>query len=216
MPKPVPKETVRAEIELKERQRKLEQKKQQEKEAELARRKEAEARKEEDRRKQQEDKERRAQERKDKEEARKQEEARKREEQARAEELRKQEEAQRKEEEQRQDEARREQEQRLRREAEQAVAARARELQMWTERIRARIKQKVVVTPGVPDTVRAEFTITIIPGGEVLSVKLKKGSGYPAYDMAVERAIYAAMPLPVPSDPQLFQQMRELTVTFRP
>jgi colicin import membrane protein len=50
----------------------------------------------------------------------------------------------------------------------------------------------------------------------VLSVKLKKSSGYPAYDMAVERAIYASAPLPVPGDPELFQQLRVLTLIFRP
>ena len=239
-PKPAPKEPSAAEIELRERQRKLEQKKQEEKAAELERRKQAQEKKEAERRKAQEEKQQ-------KEEARKQEDARKREEKARAEELRKEEEAKRRDEQRRQEEAQREQEQRLEREAdarrsaileeqqklaaaarekeladqkrralEQAAAARARELEGWTEKIRNRIRGKVVIPSGVPDSAQAEFIITIIPGGEVLAVKLKKSSGYPAYDEAIERAINGAAPLPVPSDPQLFQQLRQLNLVFRP
>jgi colicin import membrane protein len=73
-----------------------------------------------------------------------------------------------------------------------------------------------VLPPGVPDSARAEYSMTMIPGGEVLSVKLRKSIGYPAYDAAIERAINAAAPLPVPSDPNLFQQLRELNLVFRP
>jgi TonB family protein len=156
------------------------------------------------------------------------EDARTREEQARDEALRKHEER-------RQEEAQREQEQRVereaearraailkeqqelaaeaneraqagakRREAEQAEAARAKELLGWKERIGTRIRSKVMIP------------LTIIPGGEVLALKLKKSSGYRAYDEAVQRAIYAAAPLPVPSDPTLFQHLRELNLVFIP
>jgi colicin import membrane protein len=58
--------------------------------------------------------------------------------------------------------------------------------------------------------------VTVLPGGEVLDVKLVKSSGVPAYDAAVERAIHAADPLPVPSDPDLFQQLRQANYKFRP
>jgi TonB family protein len=104
---------------------------------------------------------------------------------------------------------------RKRRDAEEA-AARARELDAWKLRIHDRIKSKLMLPPGVPDSARAEYSITIIPGGEVLTVKLRRSSGYPAYDAAIERAISAAAPLPVPSDPDLFKQLRELLLVFMP
>ena len=47
-------------------------------------------------------------------------------------------------------------------------------------------------------------------------MKLVKASGAPAYDRAVERAIEQAQPLPVPEDMELFQQVRDLTLVFRP
>ena len=51
----------------------------------------------------------------------------------------------------------------------------------------------------------------------MLSANVKKSSGNLAYDAAVERAIAAAQPLPVPADPDLFREsFRELTLIFRP
>ncbi len=62
----------------------------------------------------------------------------------------------------------------------------------------------------------AEFDVVVLPGGDVLSVKLMKSSGVAAYDNAVERAILKAQPLPVPSDPDSFARFRNLHLKFRP
>ena len=53
-----------------------------------------------------------------------------------------------------------------------------------------------------------------LPTGEVLSVKRRKSSGHAGYDAAVERAIYAASPLPKPDQPGTFR--RDLELKFRP
>jgi colicin import membrane protein len=63
---------------------------------------------------------------------------------------------------------------------------------------------------------KAIYSVTLLPGGEVLDIRLVKSSGFPAYDAAVERAIHAAQPLPVPSEPDLFQQLRQAQYEFRP
>ena len=63
---------------------------------------------------------------------------------------------------------------------------------------------------------RAEFLVTLIPGGTVLNTKLIKSSGNAAYDDAVERAILKSNPLPVPQDVQLFSRFRELDLVFKP
>ena len=60
----------------------------------------------------------------------------------------------------------------------------------------------------------AVFLVVQLPTGEVLSTRLVKSSGNPAYDTAVERAILKSSPLPLPSDKTLFA--RELKLTFRP
>jgi colicin import membrane protein len=53
-----------------------------------------------------------------------------------------------------------------------------------------------------------------LPTGEVLTTRLLKSSGNPAYDAAVERAILKSSPLPLPASKELFS--RELKLTFRP
>ncbi|MEK7810723.1 MAG: TonB C-terminal domain-containing protein [Pseudomonadota bacterium] len=43
-----------------------------------------------------------------------------------------------------------------------------------------------------------------------------KSSGNPAYDIAAERAIYKAQPLPLPADANMQKLFRELRLTIRP
>ena len=83
-------------------------------------------------------------------------------------------------------------------------------------RIIAKIKRNIVEPPDVPDNASAEFDVTLLPGGTVLSAKLTKPSGNEAYDSAVERAIFKAQPLPLPPDVALFNKFRELHLTFKP
>jgi colicin import membrane protein len=221
-PAPIPAQPSQADIELKEKQRKL-------KEQKAAQ----EAQREEELRQ--------------KEEARKEAEAQRREEQLRQEELKKQEEARRKEEEKRLEEVRRTEELRMEKEAEarrvaileeqqklaqevkaraqeearkralaEAAAAKQKQLAQFMDRIKQKVRSRVVLPPAINGNPEAVYSVTLLPGGEVLDVKLMKSSGVPAYDAAVERAIHAADPLPVPSDPDMFQQLRQATYKFRP
>jgi len=98
----------------------------------------------------------------------------------------------------------------------QAAAAQAKLVNEYTERIRAKVRGFVVLPPGLQGNPEAEFDVVLIPGGEVLTTKLRKSSGNAAYDAAVERAILKAQPLPLPPDPNVFGQFRELRLKFRP
>jgi colicin import membrane protein len=98
----------------------------------------------------------------------------------------------------------------------EAAAAQLRALEGYKRRISQKIRSRVVLPPGINGNPEAVYSVTLLPGGEVLDVKLIKSSGMPAYDAAVERAIHAADPLPVPSDPDLFQKLREANYKFRP
>lgn len=96
----------------------------------------------------------------------------------------------------------------------QAAAARNKGLAGYADKIRAAIRSKLSVPPDVKGNPEAEFDVVQLPGGEVLSVKLKKSSGSKALDEAIERAIMRASPLPKPDDPSLFQ--RNLDLKFKP
>lgn len=100
--------------------------------------------------------------------------------------------------------------------ARQAAAA-GRVLDEYVGKITAKIRSNIVLPPDVADDAKAEFDVTLLPGGEVLDVRLTLKSGSQAYDSAVERAIWKASPLPVPSDPDLFsRKFRNLHLKFRP
>jgi colicin import membrane protein len=221
-PKPAPPVPSKAEIDLKEeKQRKLREQKQAEEE-------------------------RRQEVLRNREEARKEAEARQREEQLRQEEQKKQEAARHREEEKRLEEARRAEELRMEKEAEarrvaildeqqklaqevkvraeedarkralaEAAAAQAKALEGYKRKISQKIRS--YVPSEIKGNFEAVYSVTLLPGGEVLDVKLVKSSGVPAYDAAVERAIHAAAPLPVPPpDSDLFQKLREANYKFRP
>ncbi|MBC7945074.1 MAG: cell envelope integrity protein TolA [Burkholderiales bacterium] len=101
--------------------------------------------------------------------------------------------------------------------AAQATAAQKRLIDEYVGRIRSRIRRYTTYPPDLIGTPQAEFTVTLLPSGEVLNVRLRKSSGNPAFDNAVERGIYKAQPLPLPSDPLLFaSNFREFTLVFRP
>lgn len=62
-----------------------------------------------------------------------------------------------------------------------------------------------------------KFKIDLLPSGELSgNPKLTKTSGLEACDDAVERAIMASQPLPLPEDVALKSQFRNLNLTFTP
>ena len=102
----------------------------------------------------------------------------------------------------------------LAQQAEQA-AAQGR-LDAYSRLVGDKIKRYIVEPPNMQGKPEAVFDVVQIPGGEILSVKLKRSSGNPVYDAAVERAIRRAQPLPPPPDPARFSEVRELELRFRP
>ena len=116
------------------------------------------------------------------------------------------------------------------------MAAKAQQLQAEQERVRAevnastrtqveryrdliinKIRRKRKEVADVPASAEAVFKVTLLPDGTLVDDPvLVKGSGYPAYDDAAERAILSAQPLPVPADPTLQKLFRELKLSIRP
>jgi colicin import membrane protein len=86
----------------------------------------------------------------------------------------------------------------------------------YSGKIKSKIKRNIVMPPGVANDARAEFTVTLLPGGTVLNVHLTRSSGNPTYDSAVERAILKSDPLPLPEDQGMFKRFRELNLSFKP
>lgn len=98
--------------------------------------------------------------------------------------------------------------------AEQRAAAGQRGLADYATKIRGKIRGNIVLPPGIQANPEAIFEVNQLPTGEVLSVRLKRSSGLPALDAAIERAIRKSSPLPKPDDPSMFQ--RTLEIKYKP
>ena len=102
--------------------------------------------------------------------------------------------------------------------AEQAAQAEAagRVVDEYMAKISSKIRRNIVMPPDVLNDARAEFSVTLLPGGTVLTARLTRSSGNAAYDNAVERAILKSQPLPLPADADMFYRFRELKLKFKP
>ena len=97
------------------------------------------------------------------------------------------------------------------------AAANAGVIGEFTNKIKAKIRGNVNKTLCGDGNPELKFEIGLLPTGELSgNPKLVKSSGNAACDEAVERAIRASEPLPLPSDASLFSQFRNLKLTFRP
>jgi len=99
-------------------------------------------------------------------------------------------------------------------EAEQRAAAGKKGLLDYAAKIRQKVKGNISLPPNIQGNPEAIFEVNQLPTGEVLEVKLKRSSGNPSLDAAIERAILKSSPLPKPDDPALFR--RDLEIKYKP
>lgn len=108
------------------------------------------------------------------------------------------------------------------RNAQQAAVNQQRAAQMSGEvnKYKALIIQAISQHWILPDHVNrqlfSQFRIQLAPNGKVLSVSLMRSSGDPVLDRSAQAAIYKASPLPVPTDAEMFNLFRDISLTVRP
>jgi len=104
-------------------------------------------------------------------------------------------------------------------ESELAAAAQGRQDQSQLARFTAAILRQVsnnFVAPDFKSGLKCTLLVRMIPGGEVVDARVVKSSGNPTFDRQAELAVRKASPLPVPDEPRLFQQMKEIQFEFDP
>ena len=90
-------------------------------------------------------------------------------------------------------------------------------IDQYRARISAKVRQRVVLPPDLRGNPEAVYEVSLLPGGEIADVRLRTSSGIRTLDAAVQRAILAAQPLPVPDDPEVFDRhFRKFLLNFRP
>lgn len=98
--------------------------------------------------------------------------------------------------------------------ARQLAAARDLAMATWIGLIRNKIRGNINLPQDLAGNPEAIFDVSLLPTGEVLTVRMRKSSGHKGYDEAVERAILKSSPLPKPDPATLFQ--RQLELKFHP
>ncbi len=84
----------------------------------------------------------------------------------------------------------------------------------YISQIQAKVERVWLRPHGTPKGLKCRVGVAQIPGGEVISVRIKEGSGDTAFDQSVEKAVLKASPLPIPKDQSLF--LREFDFLFSP
>jgi colicin import membrane protein len=98
-----------------------------------------------------------------------------------------------------------------------ASAARAgTEIQKYRYLLEQRVNRSWNRPVGVARGLKCEVLVKLTPGGEVLSARVERSSGNAVFDRSVENAVYKAAPLPLPEDPTLFDNFREIRFVFDP
>ncbi len=90
------------------------------------------------------------------------------------------------------------------------------EVDKYKAKILNAIGRQWILPEEINPDLSSQFRIRLAPDGSVLSVSLSKSSGDPRLDRSAESAILKASPLPVPSDMDVFNVFRDITLTVRP
>ena len=98
---------------------------------------------------------------------------------------------------------------------ERVAAARASgQMAQYIAQITAKIERAWIRPVSAQPGLNCEVRVTQVPGGTVVGVQVGRCNGDESVRQSIEAAVYRASPLPMPSDPALFE--RNLVVTFRP
>jgi colicin import membrane protein len=96
----------------------------------------------------------------------------------------------------------------------QATARDSTQMRQYIAQIANRIERAWIRPASARAGLECEVQVTQIPNGTVTDVKIGRCNGDDSVRQSLEAAVYRASPLPLPSDPALFE--RSLVVTFRP
>ncbi len=85
----------------------------------------------------------------------------------------------------------------------------------WANRIRILVRNKANIPDSVTGMPEVQIRIRLLVTGAVFDAQIVKLSGNRVYDEAVERAIAGIHSWPVPNDPALFRDNREVTLNIK-
>ncbi len=92
----------------------------------------------------------------------------------------------------------------------------ATEVDKYKALIRQRVSRSWSRPMGTAKGLKCVVSVRLTPTGEVLAASVVRSSGDSVFDRSVENAVYKSAPLPLPADPTLFDNFREIEFLFNP
>ena len=89
-----------------------------------------------------------------------------------------------------------------------------REIDKYQVLIRQKVVRNWLKPSGTSKGLVSTVKVRLIPGGDVIDVKVIKSSGNAVYDRSVERAVRKASPLPLPKNPAIAARMYDIEFNF--
>ncbi|HEY1991474.1 MAG TPA: TonB C-terminal domain-containing protein [Gammaproteobacteria bacterium] len=86
--------------------------------------------------------------------------------------------------------------------------------QRWEALIEQKIHNNWNPPPSTPDNLSCIVKVTQVPGGTVTNAQVPACNGDDAVVQSIITAVYKASPLPAPPDPSLFDEGKNLSLTF--
>jgi len=100
-------------------------------------------------------------------------------------------------------------------EAEEAETSAQTEVEYYKALFKDRIERNWRIPIGSQPGLTSRLEVRLIPSGEVVSVRLLKKSGSPAFDQSAESAIFKSSPFPLPpAEKGMFDDFRVFDYTF--
>ena len=111
---------------------------------------------------------------------------------------------------------RKESEMRKQMEAKARAARASQAMSKYVPRIQQKVQDNWTYPPRGPEGCNPTVRVNLAPGGKVLSAKIVKSSGDRYCDNSVEKAFLKASTLPIPLDPDLYSEFKNIDFPFRP
>ena len=82
--------------------------------------------------------------------------------------------------------------------------------------LRDKIIRSWIRPKNTPSGLSCRIEVRLLPGGDVLDVKIIRSSGNAIFDRSAKNAVNKASPLPIPDDITLFNQFKITKFDFSP
>ncbi|MEW5755138.1 MAG: cell envelope integrity protein TolA, partial [Pseudomonadota bacterium] len=90
------------------------------------------------------------------------------------------------------------------------------EVERYQLLIQNKVERNWIRPPDTAKGMKCTVSVNLIPGGEVVGVKIVKSSGNAVFDRSVETSVWQSSPMPVSSDAKVFDKMRTINFVFNP